>query len=155
MREEFPRLENISASEQAFDLVLTSLDVPFVGIIDLVAELDGAPTVIDFKTSGATYDSHEATLSDQLTAYQLAKPDVPQLALCVFVKTKEPRIEWYPVSRTGAQLVEFLSKADLVARAITAHHFYKRPGTWCAWCDYLPVCVRDEAKVKKELVQIR
>jgi hypothetical protein len=91
-------------------------------------------------------------LSDQLTAYQLAVPEAEQAALCVFVKTKEPRIDWYVSRRTGDQLSEFLRKADYVAREISARHFFKRPGDWCAWCDYLPVCLGDERKVRETLV---
>src|SRR5437764_13086347 len=32
-------------------------------------------SVIDFKTSGSSYADHEAKLSDQLTAYQIAEPE--------------------------------------------------------------------------------
>jgi len=50
--------------------------------------------VIDFKTTTAAYQDHDVQLSDQLTAYQLAEPEAQQVALCVFVRTKEPRIDW-------------------------------------------------------------
>ena len=43
---------------------------------------------------------------------------------------------------------------DLVAHEIAAGRFYKRPGKWCSWCDYLPVCVKDEKRVKETLVRI-
>ena len=152
VREELPRLGTITASEQAFELAITSLDVPFVGVIDLVADVDEKPTVVDFKTSDSAYQPHEVVLSDQLTAYQLAEPQTAQMALCVFVKTREPRIEWHVAQRAGAQLVEYLAKAKLVGAEITAGHFYKRPGKWCAWCDYLPVCVGDEVKAQQTLV---
>ena len=134
---------------------ITNLDLPFIGIIDLVAQLDEKRTVIDFKTSGSAYQPHEVVLSDQLTAYQLAEPTATQVALCVFVKTKVPQIEWHKTRRTGAQLTEYLAKAELVAREISAGRFYKRSGKWCAWCDYLPVCLGDEQTVKKTLIQIR
>jgi predicted choloylglycine hydrolase len=49
-------------------------------------------TVIDFKTAKSAYPEYEVALSDQLTTYQLAEPDAEQVAFCVFVKTKEPRI---------------------------------------------------------------
>jgi hypothetical protein len=35
------------------------------------------------------------------------------------------------------------------------NRFYKRPGKWCLYCDYLPVCTGDQKKVKETLVQIR
>ena len=87
-----------------FRLRITSLDLPFVGVIDLVADLDGKRTVVDFKTANAAYQEHEAVLSDQLTAYQLAEPEAEQTALCVLVKTKEPKIEWHTAVRSGDEL---------------------------------------------------
>ena len=61
---------------------------------------------------------------------------------------------WQPTSRTGDQLGEYLAKAGYVAREITAGRFYKRPGMWCSWCDYLPVCLGDKRKVEDTLVTV-
>ena len=96
-------------------------------------------------------------LSDQLSAYQLAEPDAEQAALWVFVKTKEPQIEWHMDQRVGKQLIEFLDKAQYIGGEIAARHFYKRPGKSCSWCDYLPMCVGvgDKAKAHESLIQIR
>ena len=58
---------------------------------------------MDFKTSGSAFDAHEVILSDQLTAYNLAEPGAERLALCVLVKTKEPKIEWHVISRSVGQ----------------------------------------------------
>lgn len=152
--EELPKIGRIHAVEESFRLDVTSLDVPVVGIIDLVADIEGTRTVVDFKTSGSTYADHEAQMSDQLTAYQLAEPSAEQAALCVLVKTKTPKIEWQVTKRSGAQFTEFLAKAAHIGRAITAERFYKRPGMWCKWCDYLPVCVSDAKAIEESLVQI-
>ena len=46
---------------------------------------------------------------------RLAEPAAEQAALCVFVKTKEPQIEWHIAQRRGEHLIEFLDKADLIA----------------------------------------
>jgi putative RecB family exonuclease len=154
LHEEVPRLGNITAIEQSFTLRITSLDLALIGVIDLVADLDDVRTVIDFKTSVAAYQDHDVQLSDQLTAYQLAEPDAEQVALCVLVRTKEPRIDWYLSARQPAHLAEYLAKAELVSRAIAAGHFYKRPGRWCGYCDFLPVCLGDQEKVDETLVQV-
>jgi RecB family exonuclease len=153
VREELPRLSSVEAVERGFELDITNLDLPLVGIIDLIADVDDKRTVVDFKSSGSAVEAHEATLSDQLTAYQLAEPQVEQLALCVLVKTKEPNIEWHLTSRSSEQVAEYLSKAELVAREITAGQFYKRPGKWCGWCDFLPVCIGDRTRAQESLVQ--
>ncbi len=155
LTEEVSKLGQIEAAERPFELDITNLDVPFVGVIDLIASVDGKRTVVDFKTSGSSYDEHEAALSDQLTAYQLAEPAAERAALCVLIKTKEPRIEWHLSTRTGEQLIEYLGKARLIASEIKASQFYKRPGKWCAWCDYLPVCLGDTRKTEKTLVKHR
>lgn len=153
LREELPHLGTIEAVEQGFRLAITSLPVPFVGVIDLVADLDGKRTVIDFKTSAAGYPEHEVVLSDQLTGYELAHPEAQQVALCVFVKTARPRIDWHTSERGVAQIGEYLQKLTLVGYAINARHFYKRPGWWCTMCNYLPVCLGDEKTIGERLVR--
>lgn len=152
--EELSKLGHVESVERPFTLSIAGLDLPFVGIVDLVAEVDGRRTVADWKTAGSAFDEHEAAMSDQLTAYKLAEPRTEQLALCVLVKTKEPQILWHLTDRTGDHLTEYLSKVGYVAREISAHRFYKRPGMWCAWCDFLPVCLGDAAKVRATLVTV-
>lgn len=154
LKEELRRLGDITGSEEPFELAISGLDLPLIGVMDLVGVVDEKKTVVDFKTSGSSYNEHEVILSDQLTTYQLAEPEAEQSAFCVFVKTKEPKIEWHFAKRGGDQVMEFLGKAGYVARQIAAGHFYKRSGLWCAWCDYLPVCTGDKQKASKTLVQI-
>ncbi len=154
VEEELPRLANVVATEKAFTLDITSLDLPFVGIIDLVADLDGKRTVVDFKTSASAYKDHEALMSDQLTAYRMAEPEAEQAALCVLVKAAEPKIEWHVTDRTGDRITEYLTKVQLVGGEIAAGRFYKRTGMWCGWCDFLPVCLGDKEKVLRNLTQI-
>jgi hypothetical protein len=72
----------------------------------------------------------------------------------VLIKTKEPRIEWHPTGRSPEQLTEYLQKVRLVAGEIREGKFYKRPGIWCTWCDYLPVCLGQPQKVDETLVRI-
>lgn len=152
--DELPRLSCVEASEKPFELAVSNLDVPFVGIIDLKARVDGVLSVIDFKTSGSAYQEFEVELSDQLTAYRLAEPQAAQSALCVFVKTKEPRIEWFFSQRTGDELTAYLAKVALIGRQIAGQVFYKRPGKWCAQCDYLPLCMGDKKRAEETLVAI-
>ncbi len=154
VRDEFPKLSDVAAVEAPFQLDVTNLDLPLVGVIDLVAQLDGKRTVIDFKTTGAAYGEHQVALSDQLTAYQLAEPEAQQAALCVLVKTREPKIEWHLTNRTASQFTAFLAKARLVGQQIAAGAFYTRPGTWCGWCDFQPVCTGNEPKARETLLRV-
>jgi len=65
---ELPRLGQIKVVEKPFELNIAGLDLPFIGVIDLFAEVDGKNRVVDFKTSGSASEDNEAALSDQLTA---------------------------------------------------------------------------------------
>lgn len=153
--EELSKISNVRAVEKPFTLSITSLDVPFIGVLDLDADLNGKQTLVDFKTSGGSYDDYEVELSDQLTAYQLAEPQAGQVAFCVLVKTKKPKIEWQCAKRGVAHITEYLHKAGYVAREIAAGSFYKRSGMHCFWCDFLPLCVGDKRKAADTLVTIQ
>lgn len=152
--EEYPKIGTVHASEKPFTLTISSLDLPFVGIVDLVADVEGKRTVIDFKTASSTYEDHEVALSDQLTAYQLAEPSADQSAFIVLVKTKEPRIDWYLSQRTGEQLREYLEKLGLVAQQIQDRVFFKRPGQHCSYCDFLLVCLGDRKQIEAMLTTV-
>lgn len=153
MAEERPRLTRILAAEKPFELSVSDLDVPFVGVIDLVAEMENEKIVLDFKTAAGRYEDHEVEMSDQLTAYSLAEPDARRVALCVLVKTKEPKIEWHFSRRTGDRLVEFLGRVGLVGEDIARGRFYRRPGKHCSWCDFLPICLGDNERVAATLAR--
>ena len=154
VQHELMKLTEVTACEKDFAFDVTSLETPFIGVIDLVANFRGQKTVVDFKTSASSYRKQDVVLSDQLTAYQLAVPDAEQIALCVLVKTKRPKIEWHTATRSGEELSEFLEKAGAVAQDIQAARFFKRPGMHCAWCEYLPVCMGDERKAAETLVYV-
>ncbi len=154
LKEEAPKIRKVMGVERKFELAVTSLDQPFVGIVDLFSELGGQTTIVDFKTANADYEAHTVELSDQLTAYFLGEPEAQQVALCVLVKTKEPRIEWHVSKRDAGHLAEYLDKVSIVAGDIACGKFYKRPGKWCSYCDYLPVCLGDKKKVQETLVRI-
>ena len=119
-----------------------------------MAEIQDKRTVVDFKTSHSRYATHEVQLADQLTAYQISDPGSEQVAYCVLLKTKKPKIEWHSSTRTPEQLIAFLAKAEYVGAEIESGQFYLRTGKWCAQCDFLPVCTGDERKAKETLVQI-
>jgi CRISPR/Cas system-associated exonuclease Cas4 (RecB family) len=151
---EAPKIREVESVEERFELAISTLDSAFVGIADLVAKVNGQRTVVDFKTSGSDYEEHEAALSDQLTAYWLADPQVQKAALCVLLKTKEPRIEWHFAQRDAERLSEYLQKVRIISEDIRAGKFYKRPGKHCSWCDFLPVCLGDKKRAKETLVRI-
>jgi PD-(D/E)XK nuclease superfamily len=155
VEEELPRIRSVKAVEKVFKIEISNLDLPLVGVIDLVAKIDDRDKVVDFKTADKSYGPVDVVLSDQLTTYQLTEPQIEELALCVLVKTTEPKIEWHPTGRNSARLTEFLAKAGYVAREIKAGEFYKRTGIHCAWCDFLNVCLGNKKTAEETLVKVR
>lgn len=153
-REHAQRIGKVISVETLFEFGLSNVNLPFIGFIDLVAEMNGERTVVEFKTAATDYEEHEIALLDQLTAYKLAEPDAERIALCAFVKTKKPRIEWHVTHRTPERVVEFIEKVEIVSEQIERRDFYKRPGKWCRQCEFLPVCLGDRKKVKETLIQI-
>ncbi len=154
LKEEAPKIRKVFGVEKKFEIAVTSLDQPFVGIVDLVSEVDGQMTIVDFKTATNGYEDYQVALSDQLTAYFLGEPEARQVALCILVKTKEPRIEWHVSKRNASHLTEYLNKVRMVAEDINRGKFYKRPGRHCGYCDFLPVCLGDKKKAQETLVKI-
>jgi hypothetical protein len=155
VNEELPRIRSIKAVEKTFTLNISSIDLPLVGVIDLVAEVDDRDTIVDFKTSNKAYGPADILLSDQLTTYRLTEPQVEDLALCVFVKTADPKIEWHPTNRGPERLAKFLGKAAYAMREIKAREFYTRSGFHCNWCDFLPICLGDRERAAATLVQVK
>jgi PD-(D/E)XK nuclease superfamily protein len=148
------KIGKVVSVEQVFEVGLSNVSLPFTGVIDLIAEMGGKRTLVEFKTAASDYEDHEVALLDQLTAYQLFEPEAVQAAVCVLVKTKEPKIEWHATRRVPEQVIEYLEKVQVVAEQIERRNFYKRPGKWCRQCDYLPLCVGDKKKAQQTLVRI-
>ena len=148
------RISDVVGVEHRFEVGLTGLPQPLVGYVDLVARFEGAPSVIDFKTASPAYRPHEAVLSDQLSLYGLAEPEAEQGVLCILVKTKAPRILWQTAQKDPERQVAYVRKACIAAAGISQRHFYRRPGTWCNWCDYLPCCTGDRAQAEATLIRI-
>jgi PD-(D/E)XK nuclease superfamily len=154
LHKEAPKISKVLSVEKAFALGLSNLGSPFIGIIDLIAQMEGKRTLVEFKTAAADYEDYEIALLDQVTAYQLAEPDIEQVAVCVLTKTKEPKIEWHITQRTPEQVMEFIEKVEVVSGQIAQGNFYKRPGKWCRQCEFLPVCLGDRKKAEQTLVRI-
>jgi CRISPR/Cas system-associated exonuclease Cas4 (RecB family) len=153
LKEEVPKIQKVLSVEKKFELAVTSLGLPFIGIVDLKAQVEGQTTIVDFKTAASDYEDHEVALSDQLTTYWLADPQAQRVALCVLVKTKEPRIEWHFAERDSERLSEYLAKVRLIADDIASRKFYKRPGKHCGYCDFLSVCLGNMKEAQETLVR--
>lgn len=154
MAEERPRITRVQAVEKRFEITMTGLPWPILGVADLIADVDGELTVVDFKTAGQHYAVWEAELSDQLSTYLLAEPQAPQVAFCVFLKTKAPEIQWCFGRRGPRDFTAYLDKVAAVGEDLERQRFYRRAGRHCGWCDYRPLCLGDTRRAAETLVQI-
>lgn len=111
------------------------------GIIDLV-ELDG--TVVDLKTAARTLDSGSLSRHLQLSVYALARllvtGSVPALRLDSLLKTKTPRLEQQPTTRSLEDLSWTVRLIVGVARAIDQGMFFPNPSWRCTECEYFAHC---------------
>lgn len=152
-----PNLGQVLTVEDGFYMNIdTNLD--FNGYIDLVIKRGDENILIDFKTASRKYDESKVFLDEQLTAYYLASKkyrfDIDKVAFCVFVKTKKPYIQWLEADRNDAEAEEFQEKVKAVCDDILQEKFYKNIGMHCSWCDFLPLCLKDEQSIKENLIQI-
>jgi PD-(D/E)XK nuclease superfamily len=129
LAEEARKFEEVFAVEAKFHIGASNVAAPLVGTLDLVAVVQGKKTLVEFKTGVNEWGEHDVLLSDQLTVYRLAEPEVEQTAICVFVKKRTNEIVWHFTERTPEQQVEYLEKLSIVSRQITDRLFYKRVGS--------------------------
>jgi len=135
------------AVEEPFEIDLVDpatgecLDVKVRGVLDLVEE-DG--TVVDLKTAARAVSIQDLERHLQLSVYALVaflKTDtIPSLRLDVLLKTKTPRFETYPTTRTIQDLSWTAQLLRSVASAIAARTFHPAPSWACGECEFFAAC---------------
>ena len=156
--EERPRFSEVRPECVQRPLSADVAGTTVIGYPDLYAHVDGLRTLVDFKTAQASYDPEEVRLNEQLTAYWwlLEANGVPvdRVAFCVLLKLKDPRIEWHFATRSPEDVAEYQEKLALVASDMVRGRFPKKTSSCGQWggCDYRPLCLGDEAAIRKDLV---
>ena len=135
--------------EDRFSLHLDELEVPVVGITDLV-EMDQDETsilVTDWKTSGKAYSNADIDQSFQLTIYYMAiKRMYPDkeiiLKFDTLIKTKVPKFEQYFSIRTEEDEQRAIKKICAVWEGIKKGIFIPNDQSWkCgAGCEFKSYC---------------
>ncbi len=143
LTEELPKIQKVYGIEKKFELAVTTMRLPFIGIVDLIAQVDGQATIIDFKTAASGYEEHEVSLSDQLTAYWLADPTADRVAYCILPETNEAVVEWRFAKRDVGRLAEYLAREGIVSEDIGGGSL-RAAGKHCGYGDFLPVCLGDK-----------
>ena len=118
------------------------LGLPLLGIVDLVAEQDDGPVIVDFKTASRQSAAPEIVHEIQLTSYaylfrQLTGQKEAGLEIRSLVKTKQPSIhvQRYP-PRSDRHFARLFAVVREYLDALKVGRFSYRPGFGCSWCDY-------------------
>ena len=117
------------------------LDVRLRGVIDLI-ETDG--TLVELKTAARTFDTGSLERHLQLSTYALvrflATGQIPPLRIDALLKTKVPRLERLPASRTVEDLAWTARLIESVALAIRGSSFFPNPSWKCSECEFFAHC---------------
>jgi len=117
------------------------LDVRLRGVIDLVEEGD---VLVELKTAARTLEAggleRHLQLSTYALAYFLSSGTIPELRIDMLLKTKVPRLERHPTSRTVEDLSWTGRLLRGVASAIRSGCFFPNPSWRCAECEYFAHC---------------
>ena len=115
----------------------------FVGIVDCIAEIDGEPFIVDWKTAGKPYTQKQVDTDGQLTAYSwLTGRADARVAYGVLVKGTT-KFQFLHAERTDKDREDFLNR---LAKARTAMAGYEEsgevpkptPNSRCNWCALYP-----------------
>jgi ATP-dependent DNA helicase UvrD/PcrA len=129
--------------EKAFELPLEH-DVLITGRMDQVNRIEkNAVEIVDYKT-GKPRDEKKAGEDLQLSVYALAAREVfdlaPQRLVFYNLMTNEP----VATTRDAKALAATKQKIAEVADHIRAGEFSAKPGFWCGYCDFKPLCPAHE-----------
>ena len=137
-----------------------SLKNDFVSYIDAVGLLDGSRCLIEWKTTGSRYpDQPEGLLSldPQLVCYSWIS-GISDVALVVFVRKRQPEIQYLHTTITDAQKQEFGFLVEETIHRIEAGHFLPHSGirfpqNGCMSCPYLGLCLGNQTLIDAKLLR--
>lgn len=138
----------VLAIEEPFSFSIDGLDVPVIGVFDLV-EQDPSGTIIvsDFKTSSRGFGTDQIDRNYQLTVYQMGVKangygdrEVLLRFDCV-IKTKQPRFEQHYTARSATDERRAEKKMKQVRDGITKGVFLPNDASWkCSGCEFKKHC---------------
>lgn len=134
----------VLAVEEPFRFTIEGIDVPIIGIIDLIEEDEqGTIIVSDTKTSKQSFSDDKIDKNFQLTLYHMAMKANGfhdreiLLKLDTLIKTKQPRFESYYTVRTEEDEARAIKKIATVWEEIQKGVFLPNDTSWrCKDCAY-------------------
>jgi putative RecB family exonuclease len=127
----------VIAVEEPFSFEIDDLDVPIIGVTDLIEEDESGTIIItDFKTSSKAYSVDQVDGSQQLTIYQMAARNngfADREILLKFdclIKTKKPKFESYWTTRSVTDEIKLVKKIHQVWDGISKGVFIPNDTHW-------------------------
>lgn len=138
----------ILALEEPFELKLEGLDIPIIGIWDMVEEDESGTIIItDHKTAARAYSTDEVDNNFQLTVYHMAAKrngysnrDILMKFDCL-IKTRTPKFEQFYTVRSDDSEQRAIKKIKSVWEAIKQEVFIPNDNSWkCTTCSFQEAC---------------
>jgi putative RecB family exonuclease len=138
----------IVAIEEPFTFCIEGIDIPLIGVMDLVEEdPDGTLIITDYKTSKRAMAISEVDKNFQLTVYYTAAKANGyadreiQLKFDCLIKTQTPKFEQIYTARSSDHTARALKKIKHVYDGILKGVFVPNDNSWrCSGCSYRSHC---------------
>jgi CRISPR/Cas system-associated exonuclease Cas4 (RecB family) len=132
----------------------------FVAYIDALGELDGAPCVLEWKTTSARFPEEPvglAALDPQLICYSWMT-GIDEVAQVVFVRKRLVEVQYLRATITDEQRQEFTSLVEDTMRRIESglflpHSGIRFPQNPCTTCPFLGLCLDKPHLVETNLIR--
>jgi len=139
----------VLAIEEPFSFSISGVDVPFIGVIDLIESDESGETIIisDFKTSSKAYSSADVDNNLQLTLYQMAakangyRGKEILLRFDCLIKTKITKFAQYYTVRSEADERKAVKLIQTACEGIQKGVFIPNTNSWkCNLCEFKTNC---------------
>ncbi len=139
---------NILAIEEPFRFMPKGMDIPVIGVMDLVEEDESGTIIIaDYKTAARAYSVDDVDKNFQLNIYHMAAKANGfghreiLLRFDCLIKTRSPRFEQYYTTRSSSDEQRATRKIKAVWNAIQQGIFIPNDTSWkCRTCTYKTHC---------------
>ena len=138
----------ILSIEEPFQFNIDGIDVPMIGVMDLVEQdIEGTIVITEYKTASKAFSIDQIERLFQLTVYHMAAKrngfgDCEiVLKIDSLIKTQKPRFESVYTTRTDADEKRAIKKIQEVWHGIQNNVFIPNDGSWlCSKCEYRTYC---------------
>jgi len=138
----------ILSIEEPFQFNIDGIDVPMIGVMDLVEQdIEGTIVITEYKTASKAFSIDQIERLFQLTVYHMAAKrngfgDCEiVLKIDSLIKTQKPRFESVYTTRTDADEKRATKKILEVWKGIQNNIFIQNEASWlCSKCEYRTYC---------------